>query len=65
MWAYLTFSLFSTILLVLSRVLGMSELLRPFADDRVLIIVGIIVNIIIAAALTFWAMRAYRGWSPE
>jgi hypothetical protein len=65
MWAYLTFSILSTILLVLARILGIGELLRPFADDHIILIVGIIANIIVASALTIWTLRAYRGWSPE
>ena len=65
MRAYLTFTLFTFVLLALAEITRMRELLSDVADDHVVTILGSIALVLAAAALTIWALRLHRGWSPE
>jgi hypothetical protein len=65
MRAYLTFQVIAAVLIGLAKVTGMRELLGEVADDRVVVIVGVIVLVLIASALTYWVLQLQRGWSPE
>ncbi len=65
MRAYLTFTVFTLVLMALAKITGMRELLSDVADDHVITIVGCIVLVLAASALTICALRLHRGWSPE
>lgn len=65
MRAYLTFQVIAAVLIGLVKVMGMRELLGEVADDHVVVIVGVIVLVLIASALTYWVLQLQRGWSPE
>ena len=65
MRAYLTFTAITFVLMALAQLARAPELLSDVADDPVVAVLGCIALVLVAAALTLWALRLHRGPSPK